>query len=153
MPTTRSSSRSATVDSEVVVPNKRKAPTSTSTTEKAPKKPRTKKAKAVTTAEDAKPPLPPSDYVEAPEESIIPAKLTFDFDEAKQHLIKYVSSVSFIPRSMLTCHSSADPRFEDLFDCMTCTPFENLEQTHPFRSVQTLVLAAELSLILLQLSC
>lgn len=46
---------------------------------------------------------------------VVPAALTFDFQEAKKHLIK------------------ADHRFEDLFQRMECKPFERLEQLHPFR--------------------
>ena len=45
----------------------------------------------------------------------LPAVLTFDFQEAKRHLIQ------------------ADHRFEDLFQRMKCKPFEQLERVHPFR--------------------
>jgi DNA-3-methyladenine glycosylase II len=45
----------------------------------------------------------------------VPAVLTFDFQEAKRHLIQ------------------ADHRFEDLFQKMTCKPFEQLERVNPFR--------------------
>ena len=48
---------------------------------------------------------------------LVPAILSFDFDEAKQHLI------------------NADARFEDVFAKMQCKPFEQLEQVHPFRWV------------------
>ena len=51
----------------------------------------------------------------ASETTLVPAVLTFDFQEAKRHLIH------------------ADHRFEDLFLRMTCKPFEQLEQVHPFR--------------------
>ena len=47
--------------------------------------------------------------------TLLPAVLAFDFQEAKRHLIQ------------------ADHRFEDLFRRMTCKPFEQLEQVHPFR--------------------
>ena len=48
---------------------------------------------------------------------LVPAKLTFDFEEAKRHLI------------------AADPRFEELFARLKCRPFEHLEQVDPFRFV------------------
>lgn len=47
--------------------------------------------------------------------SLIPAVLTFDYEEAKKHL------------------KGVDHRFEDLFAKMKCKPFERLEQVHPFR--------------------
>lgn len=46
---------------------------------------------------------------------LVPAKLTFSFEAAKQHLI------------------AADSRFEDIFNRMKCRPFEHLEQVDPFR--------------------
>jgi hypothetical protein len=45
----------------------------------------------------------------------VPAVLTFNYEEAKKHLIE------------------VDHRFEDLFRKMKCKPFEQLEQVHPFR--------------------
>ena len=47
--------------------------------------------------------------------TFLPAKLSFSFHEARNHLIK------------------ADPRFEDVFNKMKCRPFEHLEQVDPFR--------------------
>lgn len=47
--------------------------------------------------------------------NMVPAVLTFDFELAKEHLI------------------SVDHRFQELFNKMTCKPFEHLEQVHPFR--------------------
>jgi DNA-3-methyladenine glycosylase II len=49
------------------------------------------------------------------EDTPVPAVLSFDFEQAKNHLI------------------TADSRFEDLFSKMPCRPFEHLEQVHPFR--------------------
>ena len=46
---------------------------------------------------------------------LLPAVLTFSFEDAKQHLI------------------GVDHRFEDLFNRMECKPFQHLEQVHPFR--------------------
>jgi len=45
----------------------------------------------------------------------VPAVLSFNYEEAKKHLIE------------------VDHRFEDLFRKMKCKPFEQLEQVHPFR--------------------
>jgi DNA-3-methyladenine glycosylase II len=60
-------------------------------------------------ASDAEQTQPASDT------TLVPAVLTFDFQKAKRHLIH------------------ADHRFEDLFQRMTCKPFEQLERVHPFR--------------------
>lgn len=50
-----------------------------------------------------------------PADIFVPAVLSFDFEEAKRHLIQ------------------VDQRFEELFAKMKCKPFEHLEQVHPFR--------------------
>lgn len=47
----------------------------------------------------------------------LPAKLTFSWEDAKDHLIK------------------ADGRFGDMFSRLPCKPFESVEGVHPFRSV------------------
>ncbi|PSR73342.1 hypothetical protein PHLCEN_2v10807 [Hermanssonia centrifuga] len=59
------------------------------------------------------PPRPALDISKPP--ALVPAKLTFSFEEARQHLI------------------NADIRFEDIFDRMKCRPYEHLEQFDPFR--------------------
>ncbi|OSD06705.1 DNA glycosylase [Trametes coccinea BRFM310] len=51
-------------------------------------------------------------------EELVPAVLTFSFEEAKRHLI------------------SVDPRFEDVFRRVKCRPFEHLERVDPFRGQQ-----------------
>lgn len=78
-------------------------------------------AKAVVTpsVEDASS-LPANIPITAPEppteeQELLPAILSFSFDEAKKHLIK------------------VDPRFEDLFAKLKCRPFEHLERVDPFR--------------------
>ncbi|KAG6845398.1 hypothetical protein H0H87_009745 [Tephrocybe sp. NHM501043] len=60
-----------------------------------------------TTSQDASAPLRAH--------SMVPAVLTFSFEDAKKHLI------------------SVDHRFQDLFSKMQCKPFEHLETVHPFR--------------------
>ena len=50
-----------------------------------------------------------------PNTTVIPARLPFDFEEAKAHLI------------------AADERFEELFRKLKCKPFENPEPVDPFR--------------------
>lgn len=52
--------------------------------------------------------------------ALLPAKLTFSFEEAKKHLIE------------------ADNRFADIFLRLPCRPFEKLERVEPFRSVSFL---------------
>ncbi|KAF8973291.1 DNA glycosylase [Flammula alnicola] len=66
--------------------------------------------------------LPVAD--EDPETAFVPAILSFNFEEAKNHLIQ------------------VDHRFEDLFTKMKCKPFEHLEQEHPFRAQQISWMAA-----------
>lgn len=96
---------------------KRKAPA-------APKKAPAKKARSQ--ADDASkmpPPPPPATNGEilkpipaqSGRKTLVPAKLTFDLEEAKNHLI------------------DADVRFEDIFSRMPCRPYERLEQIDPFR--------------------
>jgi len=58
----------------------------------------------------------PPDQKASEPEAFVPAMLSFDFEEAKQHLI------------------AVDHRFEDLFSRMQCKPFQYLDQAHPFRS-------------------
>jgi DNA-3-methyladenine glycosylase II len=48
-------------------------------------------------------------------EALVPAVLTFSFEDAKKHLIE------------------VDDRFEDIFNRMHCKPYEHLEQLDPFR--------------------
>lgn len=46
---------------------------------------------------------------------LVPAGLSFSFEEAKGHLI------------------AADPRFQDVFDTAVCTPYQKLDRVEPFR--------------------
>jgi DNA-3-methyladenine glycosylase II len=52
--------------------------------------------------------------------SFLPATLSFSFEEAKRHLI------------------NADPRFEDIFNKLSCRPFVKLDRVEPFRCSTTL---------------
>ena len=95
------------------------------------KKARATKASAAITAKPATqkteagsasaPPPPPAVHVEAVPtadgEALVPAVLTFSFEEARKHLI------------------GVDPRFEDVFRKCKCKPFEELERVDPFRCV------------------
>lgn len=49
--------------------------------------------------------------------SLVPAELSFSFEEAKRHLI------------------AADSRFQDVFDTAVCTPYQKLDRVEPFRWV------------------
>lgn len=108
MRTTRSSSRNAAAsnisDTPTATPStlgKREADTELAKN--------TKKLARQEATSDAEQLRPASDITP------VPAVLTFDFQEAKRHLIQ------------------ADHRFEDLFQKMTCKPFEQFERLHPFR--------------------
>lgn len=66
----------------------------------------------------ATPSLPATfSLAESVPEALVPAVLTFSFEDAKNHLIQ------------------ADDRFEHIFDRVHCKPFEHLEQVDPFRYV------------------
>lgn len=58
---------------------------------------------------------PPSVPANDPSRGLVPAKLTFSFEDAKKHLI------------------SVDSRFEILFTRLKCRPYEHLQQFDPFR--------------------
>jgi DNA-3-methyladenine glycosylase II len=48
---------------------------------------------------------------------LVPAELSFSFEEAKQHLV------------------AADSRFQDVFDTVICHPYQKLDRVEPFRRV------------------
>lgn len=64
----------------------------------------------------------PEDGVGEDAPVFVPAVLTFDYEEAKQHLVK------------------VDLRFEEVFRRQPCKPFEQLERVHPFRDLTTSIL-------------
>ncbi|KAG2150848.1 DNA glycosylase [Suillus clintonianus] len=145
MPVTRSATRSVSSTpvggsnvtttaalSSAVKSSKRKAVEESTTTAK--KTPRAKKAKssdksAATplTSDTFIPPPPPPLQNEPGKETLVPAVLTFSFEEAKAHLIR------------------ADHRFEDIFIKLKCKPFESLEQVHPFRALVESILGQQIS--------
>lgn len=131
MPTTRSASKTASgaVTSQPVPQSdtqsvkkpratKRKAEATGPTVEpsQAQAEALKKRAKKSTTASEPKTvivPPPSANGDDAP--VLLPAKLTFSFEDAKNHLI------------------AEDPRFEDVFRRLPCKPFERLERVEPFR--------------------
>lgn len=139
MPATRSSARlAAETNTAPRTPASRNAvqlgaPTATAkkrTAESSPDKPegkkRVRKTAPATSASTSTLQTPAATGSEIPTASklngedtdaLVPAVLTFSLEEAKRHLI------------------NVDHRFEDIFNKMTCKPFENLEQFHPFQSV------------------
>jgi len=139
MPTLRSSTRSAsiattaggdvlvTAANSTKVSTKRKA-TDVSEPESAAASPKSKgkkKARVTKAAPSASSTLDMTAPVATPSTRtipdagpppvLVPAKLTFSFEDAKKHLI------------------NVDPRFQVLFDKLHCKPYEQLEQVHPFR--------------------
>ncbi|KAI0087997.1 DNA glycosylase [Irpex rosettiformis] len=68
-----------------------------------------------------------STLAESALETLVPAVLTFSFEEAKRHLIK------------------EDHRFGDIFDLVHCKPFEHLEQVDPFRTLTHSILGQQIS--------
>ncbi|KAG8898956.1 hypothetical protein FRC00_002105 [Tulasnella sp. 408] len=63
----------------------------------------------------------------APKADVIPATLTFDFAEAKSHLI------------------NADARFEKLFSKLKCRPYQELDAVEPFRTLASSILGQQIS--------
>ncbi|KAJ6475362.1 DNA glycosylase [Mycena vitilis] len=57
------------------------------------------------------------------------AILTFSFEDARKHLI------------------NADHRFGDVFDRLECTPFQQLEQVHPFCALASSILGQQISVM------
>ncbi|KAF9071713.1 DNA glycosylase [Rhodocollybia butyracea] len=134
MPTTRSASRVATEPSVAPTPKtpKRKANDAPTISPAKAKKPRVTKKPEVVVApatqaliEEFQRNLPDP----GPAPVLVPAQLSFDFDEAKKHLIK------------------EDPRFEVLFDRLSCKPFERLETVLPFRALVTSIIGQQISWI------
>ena len=50
-----------------------------------------------------------------PPPALVPAELSFSFEEAKRHLM------------------AADTRFQDVFTTAVCTPYQKLDRVEPFR--------------------
>ncbi|KAI0780010.1 DNA glycosylase [Fomes fomentarius] len=143
MRVTRSATRSATaasaqgttvtVEKAVVTATKASGKRKAAT---APKEPAKKKARATkgsgTSTPKAAAPVPPTTSAIVPVsvtdgEELVPAVLTFSFEEAKQHLI------------------SVDPRFEDVFRRVKCKPYEHLERVDPFRTLAHSILGQQIS--------
>ncbi|KAG1855755.1 hypothetical protein DFJ58DRAFT_716186 [Suillus subalutaceus] len=145
MPVTRSATRSvastpaggSNKTTTIVSPsavgksNKRKAAEETPAAKKTPRAKKTKSsdesAETPPTSNAFIPPPPPPLQTESEEKPLVPAALTFSFEEAKAHLIR------------------ADHRFEDIFTKLRCKPFELLEQVHPFRALVESILAQQIS--------
>ncbi|GAW01551.1 DNA glycosylase [Lentinula edodes] len=141
MPITRSASRATIAGNPTPVeahqarspttPAKRKAKETPLTPATKEKKPRaTKKPSEVPSVTQAqidefRRNLPES----GPAPGLVPAQLTFTFEEAKNHLI------------------NVDPRFQILFDRLSCKPFERLETVHPFRALVTSIVGQQISWI------
>ncbi|KAI1794193.1 DNA glycosylase [Ganoderma leucocontextum] len=145
MRTTRSATRKATAmatgqtmvaveDSETVaVVAKTNGKRKTSSATKEPVQKRTKSSSTKPSDEGKKAPpasVPTIPIVPIPTadgEELVPAVLTFSFEDAKRHLI------------------SADPRFDDIFNRVSCKPFEQLERVDPFRTLANSILGQQIS--------
>ncbi|KAG9220614.1 hypothetical protein CCMSSC00406_0003713 [Pleurotus cornucopiae] len=139
MRVTRSASKAALASTPVETPQatparavaKRKA-TSTGTGSKKPRK-TTKNERTADEAQEQRdtPSLPvfaiPPRVLADDDSDVVPAVLSFSFEEAKNHLIK------------------ADARFEGLFNEVTCKPYEKLERVHPFQALATSILGQQIS--------
>ncbi|TFK20967.1 DNA glycosylase, partial [Coprinopsis marcescibilis] len=142
MPTTRSSSRlNAKPPQETqdqVVPQaltkiqsatpkgKRKISTAKTKTPTA-KKSRTTSATDDSAQQEGTAATVPVNVANTKDDTPVPAVLSFDFEDAMEHLV------------------NADSRFQDLFEKMTCRPFEQLEAVHPFRALSISILGQQIS--------
>ncbi|KAI0682419.1 DNA glycosylase [Cytidiella melzeri] len=87
----------------------------------------TKKARANTSSKTNVEDATPAEAATV-NQALVPAVLTFSFEDARRHLIE------------------ADARFGDIFSRMQCKPFEHLEQLDPFRydtSLDTLMIRGQ----------
>ncbi|KAJ4483435.1 DNA glycosylase [Lentinula aciculospora] len=132
MPTTRSASRAmvvaASISAEASTPKRKASWTSSPTREKKTrvmKKPLELTSIAQAQIDQFQRNLPEP----GPAPVLVPAQLTFRFEEAKKHLI------------------DVDPRFQILFDRLSCKPFEHLETVHPFRALVTSIIGQQISWI------
>lgn len=128
MPTTRSTSRGtlSTVVPEApaaVKPRSTKRKASETVVDSEAKSPKKRATKATKAKVDTAPApsavgfeIPP--VGDAPALELLPAKLTFSFDEAKTHLIE------------------SDSRFAEVFARQMCKPFEKLDRVEPFKYVR-----------------
>ncbi|EIW63533.1 DNA glycosylase [Trametes versicolor FP-101664 SS1] len=115
----------------------RKRKSADTAAEPAQKKPRatktkTAKAAAPTASSEKTSPAAPNTAVPTPipnaeGEELVPAVLTFSFEEARRHLVR------------------VDPRFEDVFRRVKCRPFEHLERVDPFRTLAHSILGQQIS--------
>jgi DNA-3-methyladenine glycosylase II len=124
MPTTRSASGLSALPKETAAANakaKRKAASESPS----------KSQKKVRVAAELPQTIPPGTASLVPNGTdttpLVPAVLSFDFEKAREHLI------------------SVDERFKDVFEKRTCSPFEELEQVHPFRALATSILGQQIS--------
>lgn len=134
MRVTRSASRAAAQaiqDLHISDPDPQAAPESAPTKETKTAKrkaaPRTNSRKKARTEDEDAAAMPPPPVPKPPmkhiqpvaadggTEELVPAELTFSFEDGKKHLI------------------SVDPRFEDIFSRLKCRPYEHLERVDPFK--------------------
>lgn len=126
MPVTRSNARSSRMESVSIstVPEgpKKRRSSETKTSEGGlptlPKVKRIRPSKTMTEHQPKDKDVPSATRIPIlvePDAPLIPAQLSFSFEDAKTHLI------------------GADNRFKELFANVKCKPFENLEPLDPFR--------------------
>ncbi|CCM05461.1 uncharacterized protein FIBRA_07681 [Fibroporia radiculosa] len=142
MPVTRSATRAAAgsfpaVNAPIVVAEPKKPLKRKAASVPAAKKETRKKAKAdvsddnddatLSREDSEKDKGNPSVNAQGDAAALVPAVLTFSFEDAKEHLI------------------SADCRFEEMFKRMPCKPFEHLEQFDPFRTLANSIMGQQIS--------
>ncbi|KAF9531614.1 DNA glycosylase [Crepidotus variabilis] len=102
---------------------KRKAESDSPLKDESAKKAVKKKKKAVEVSNE-----PPRELTDEDEKTkLLPPVLSFDFEEAKEHLIE------------------TDHRFAELFTKMKCNPYEVLEQVHPFRALSVSIIGQQIA--------
>lgn len=116
MPATRSSTRLATNDDNKGALSRKRKEENTSVKKNAKKASKRNEDQAIMiSVPQAQQEVQIASASDTEDTKLVPAVLTFDYEEAKKHLIQ------------------VDHRFENLFYKMKCKPFEQLEQVHPFR--------------------
>ncbi|KAI0032241.1 DNA glycosylase [Vararia minispora EC-137] len=134
MPTTRSASRAAAASapqepetarapSKSRSAAKRKASDADTPPTKVPRKKTTEPTPKTTPTSAVPFEIPPS----GTNTELLPAKLTFSFEDAKKHLV------------------AADARFMDVFNRLPCKPYEKLERIEPFSTLTSSILGQQIS--------
>ncbi|TFY63150.1 hypothetical protein EVJ58_g3421 [Rhodofomes roseus] len=122
-----SDSSSAAMDSKVKSSKRKAAPATEKTSRKKAKSKETSEGELPVQSTTLDVPILPLNQAAEDAPALVPAVLTFSFEEAKQYLI------------------GVDRRFEEVFRRVKCKPFEHLERVDPFRTLANSIMGQQIS--------